>query len=51
MAAESSRAAALAADLPGRAGGLDHLELAATVEDATEVLQRFVERIDAAPKT
>ncbi|MGB5112339.1 MAG: nucleotidyl transferase AbiEii/AbiGii toxin family protein [Mycobacterium sp.] len=35
----------------GSMEGLDHLELAATVEDAAEVVQRFVERIDAATKT
>jgi len=31
--------------------GLDHLELAATVEDAAEAVQRFVRRIDRATKT
>ncbi|MCZ8377641.1 nucleotidyl transferase AbiEii/AbiGii toxin family protein [Mycobacterium sp. CPCC 205372] len=32
----------------GALEGLNHLELAATVEEAAEVVQRFVERIDAA---
>lgn len=32
----------------GALEGLDHLELAATVEDAAEVLRRFIRRIDAA---
>lgn len=35
----------------GALEGLDHLELAATVEDAAEVVRRFVERIDKATKT
>jgi Nucleotidyl transferase AbiEii toxin, Type IV TA system len=34
----------------GALEGLDHLELAATAEEAAEVVQRFVARIDAARK-
>lgn len=51
LATEDRGAAALVADLLGCVGGADHLELAATVEQAAGAVQRFVERIDAATGT